>query len=60
MPSASTAACGAPTGPARSGCLTYKQGVDAFRAPIACSESDKSTLMGGALQPRVQVVAEEA
>ena len=30
-PSASTAACGAPTGPAPSSCLTYKEGVEAFR-----------------------------
>ena len=32
------------------GLLTYKQGVDAFRDTDRLSESDKSTLMGGALQ----------
>ena len=32
------------------GLLTYKQGVDAFRVTDRLSESDKSTLMGGALQ----------
>jgi len=32
------------------GLLTYKQGVDAFRGTDRLSESDKSTLMGGALQ----------
>jgi L-fuconolactonase len=32
------------------GLLTYQQGVDAFRSSDRLSESDKSTLMGGALQ----------
>ena len=32
------------------GLLTYKQGVDAFRVTDRLSESDKATLMGGALQ----------
>jgi L-fuconolactonase len=32
------------------GLLTYRQGVDAFRSTDRLSESDKSTLMGGALQ----------
>ena len=32
------------------GLLTYQQGVDAFRNSDRLSESDKSTLMGGALQ----------
>ena len=49
-PSASTAACGAPTGPARSALLTYEQGVEAFRVTDRLSESDKRTLMGGTLQ----------
>jgi L-fuconolactonase len=32
------------------GLLTYKQGVDAFRDTDRLSETDKATLMGGALQ----------
>jgi predicted TIM-barrel fold metal-dependent hydrolase len=32
------------------GLLTYKQGVDAFRSTDRLSDSDKRTLMGGALQ----------
>src|SRR5262245_63590177 len=32
------------------GLLTYKQGVDAFRVTDRLSESDRATLMGGALQ----------
>jgi predicted TIM-barrel fold metal-dependent hydrolase len=32
------------------GLLTYQQGVDAFRDTDRLSESDKATLMGGALQ----------
>jgi len=32
------------------GLLTYKQGVDAFRHTDRLSESDKATLMGGALE----------
>jgi predicted TIM-barrel fold metal-dependent hydrolase len=32
------------------GLLTYQQGVDAFRSSDRLSDSDKSTLMGGALQ----------
>ena len=50
MPSASTVACGAPTGPVRSALLTYKQGVDAFRVTDRLSDSDRATLMGGSLQ----------
>ena len=32
------------------GLLTYQQGVDAFRSSDRLSDSDKRTLMGGALQ----------
>ena len=51
MPSASTAACGAPTGRARWRSSTYKEGVDAVpddRPPF--SDSDRATLMGGTVQ----------
>jgi hypothetical protein len=32
------------------GLLTYQQGVDAFRVTDRLSESDRTELMGGALQ----------
>ena len=47
--SASSAACGARTGPARSHVLTYEQGVEAFRVTDTLSDSERAMLMGGAL-----------
>ena len=49
-PSASIAACGAPTGRARSALLTYEQGVEAFRVTDRLSDSDRAALMGETLR----------
>ena len=48
-PSGWIAACGARTGPGRWSCLTYEQGVEAFRVTDRLSDSDRATLMGGTL-----------
>jgi hypothetical protein len=48
MPGVSTAACGAPTGPAPLPVVIYEQAVEPFRTTDRLNATERAMLMGGA------------